>query len=61
MDHRQRTMNIISPAVFNSLVAPVGSDLSSRQEEPETPSATLVETADSVDGKSSSICVAISF
>jgi len=49
MDHRQRTMNIISPAVFNSLVAPVGSDFSPPLEEPETPSATLVETADSVD------------
>ena len=50
MDHRQRTMNIISPAVFNSLVAPVGSSFSPAHEEPATPSATLVDTVDSNDG-----------
>ena len=43
-------MNIISPAVFNSLVAPVGSGFSSDPEEPATPSATLVDTVDSTDG-----------
>ena len=52
MDHRQRTMNIISPAVFNSLVGPVGTGFSPppNPEEPATPSATLVDTIDASDG-----------
>ncbi|XP_065058957.1 plasma membrane calcium-transporting ATPase 1-like [Rhopilema esculentum] len=48
MDHRQRTMNIISPAVFNSLVGPVGTGFAS-SDEPTTPSATLVDTVDGND------------
>ena len=49
MDHRQRTMNIISPAVFNSLVGPVGTGFAS-SDEPTTPSATLVDAVDGNDG-----------
>ena len=44
-------MNIISPAVFNSLVAPVGTGIApSDSEEPETPSATLMDGLESNDG-----------
>ncbi len=52
MDHRQRTMNIISPAVFNSLVGPLGTGLASstNDDEPTTPTATLVDTVDGQDG-----------
>eukprot|EP00794_Sanderia_malayensis_P006980 gene6980-7765_t len=48
MDHRQRTMNIIAPAVLNSLVGPVGTGFTSEADPPEpaTPTATFVDTMD---------------